>query len=207
MPWYAVDTGESKDVYTSWSETSQLVTGVSGVRYKKFHTEEEAYTWLGITADSTTSDDELHVYTDGACTCNGTPRAKGGIGVFFAVGDPRNISAPLPQGMKATNNTAELLAIEAAIDTVRHDADVNNLVVHTDSQYAHKALTTWINAWIKNNWQTKKGTPVNNRELIERIYCKLQEEPPVITLEYIKAHCGNYGNTQADLLAKAGAKK
>ena len=50
------------------------------------------------------------VYTDGACFGNGQNKAKAGVGVFFGLGDRRNISEPLPKtdGLVPTNNRAEM---------------------------------------------------------------------------------------------------
>ncbi|PFH36570.1 ribonuclease HI protein [Besnoitia besnoiti] len=57
----------------------------------------------------------LYIYTDGACRSNGRGReARGGIGVFFGDGDPRNVSMRL-LGQPQTNQRAELQAILCAI--------------------------------------------------------------------------------------------
>jgi ribonuclease HI len=59
-------------------------------------------------------DDALVLYTDGACSGNGTANARAGYGVFFGSKDPRNVAAPL-EGELQTNNRAELQAILVAV--------------------------------------------------------------------------------------------
>ena len=54
------------------------------------------------------------IYTDGACTGNGTENARAGYGVYFGKDDPRNVAAPL-EGELQTNNRAELQAILVAL--------------------------------------------------------------------------------------------
>jgi hypothetical protein len=59
--------------------------------------------------DSTPSSPKKYVYTDGACIHNGKKYAKAGIGIFFGLGDKRNVSERISG--KQTNNAAELEAI------------------------------------------------------------------------------------------------
>ena len=53
--------------------------------------------------------DSIKVFTDGACSNNGKPNAKAGLGVYFGNKDPRNTSKRVVG--KQTNNIAELSAI------------------------------------------------------------------------------------------------
>jgi ribonuclease HI len=210
MSFYAVKAGESREIYTTWDEARPHCQGTRGVRFKKLRTRSEAEEWLGINSSKRqrTSGEELHVYTDGACSKNGRRGACAGIGVYFGDDDPRNVSEPLPPDERHTNNRAELLAIEAALDVVQADdhPPVDTLHLYTDSQYSHKALTQWINNWLKNGWVTSKGTPVENRDLLERIHRKLQR-PPDVEWHYVKAHNGDPGNEAADALAVEGAAR
>lgn len=79
----------------------------------------------------------LEVYADGSCFGNGRARvrsigfvhvrwpepraqATGGIGVYFADGDKRNVSEPLAvtDENHATNNRAEITAIIRALEVI-----------------------------------------------------------------------------------------
>ncbi|MCP9211918.1 ribonuclease H [Streptomyces sp. HD1123-B1] len=66
----------------------------------------------------------------------------------------------------ATNNVAELTALLKLLETT--DAD-QPLQVRMDSQYAMKAVTTWLPGWRRKGWKTASGSPVANRELVVRI--------------------------------------
>ena len=59
--------------------------------------------------DAPPSAHKKYVYTDGACIHNGKKYAKAGIGIFFGIGDKRNVSERITG--KQTNNAAELEAI------------------------------------------------------------------------------------------------
>ncbi|MFJ7151362.1 ribonuclease H [Streptomyces sp. NPDC100445] len=67
---------------------------------------------------------------------------------------------------RATNNVAELTALERLLAAV--DPDVP-LEIRMDSQYAMKAVTTWLPGWKRNGWKTSAGKPVANQDLVVRI--------------------------------------
>ncbi|MEU2225985.1 ribonuclease H [Streptomyces sp. NPDC018347] len=67
---------------------------------------------------------------------------------------------------RATNNVAELTALERLLSAV--DPDVP-LEIRMDSQYAMKAVTTWLPGWKRNGWKTSAGKPVANQDLVVRI--------------------------------------
>lgn len=139
----------------------------------------------------------IPIYTDGACSRNGYPNAKAGIGVFFCDNDPRNVSEEVGSEYKQTNNVAELLAFMRAIKIVI--GDERKYKIYTDSEYVIKCATNF-NKWLK----TKEKSEIKNFELV----CELYElvEKNNIKYEHIKAHTGltdehSYGNEQADKLA------
>lgn len=219
---YAVQTADSQQIFTSWTEAKPHCVGVKGVKYKKFHSEIEAKQWLGIdtTTDTDIVDDTdvvqlpdvVDVYTDGACTDNGYSEARAGMGVFFAPNHPLNVSEPLPREDRQTNNRAELLAIERAIDILLDQpAMPSEYHIHTDSMYCINALTKWVHGWVTKNWMTSKGTEAENRDIIERLYYKMEaiyaDEQCDLQLHHIRGHKGLYGNTQADELAVASLER
>jgi len=144
----------------------------------------------------------MEVYTDGACSGNGTPAARGGIGVWFAKDSPDNVSRPI-RGPVHTNNVAELQAIEAALDALAARG-VTHATVYSDSMYAINALTLWAPKWAARGWRTAAGTPVANQELIAAILAKLAGSGFLgVTLAYVPGHAGVEGNEGADALARA----
>ena len=76
---------------------------------------------------------EIYVYTDGACSNNGKPNAKAGLGVFFGEGDSRNLSKRV-EG-RQTNNVAELSAIIEVYRILEKDIEAGmNVLICSDSK-------------------------------------------------------------------------
>lgn len=139
------------------------------------------------------------VYTDGSSLRNGKKGAVAGCGVFFGNDDPRNISEPLA-GEEQTNNRAELQAIVLALENTSGD-----LTIRSDSNYSIQSLTTWLPKWKKNNFKTSTSHPVKNLDLINRASDLMSNRN--VSLEYVKGHSTDYGNRQADMLARRGASE
>lgn len=148
----------------------------------------------------------IEIWTDGACSSNGREDASGGIGVFFADGDPRNLSEALTD--RHTNQVAELQAAIRGIEICLNQSDAQRVLLHTDSKYVIDCVTKWIHAWHKNDWKTAKGYVVKNKALVSRLYELAFENDRGVSVEfkYVRAHDGNYGNEQADRLAKQACK-
>lgn len=125
-------------------------------------------------------DDVIEVYTDGAASGNPGPA---GIGVFMRYkGKKKEISRYI--GI-ATNNVAELTAIETALSAIRKPE--LPVTLYTDSGYALGLLTL--------NWKAKK-----NVDLVDRIR-KLMLRFKRLQIVKVRGHCGVEGNEIADKLA------
>lgn len=148
----------------------------------------------------------IEIWTDGACSKNGKEDASGGIGVFFGDGDPRNLSEALTE--RQTNQVAELQAAIRGIEICLDQSDAQRVLLHTDSKYVIDCVTKWIHAWHKNGWKTAKGGAVKNKALVSRLYELAFENGKGVSVEfnYVRAHDNNYGNEQADRLAKQACK-
>jgi ribonuclease HI len=146
----------------------------------------------------------MQVWTDGACTGNGTPQAKGGVGVYIGPQDPRNLSRPLDMEAPHTNNKAELRAIQLGLDVIekQHPA---RAILYSDSDYAIKSLTQYIKTWRRNGWLSSKGEPVCNQEIIQEIdsqMARLEHLGTKLQLQHVRGHTGRQdGNFYADQLA------
>ncbi|MDT0611893.1 ribonuclease H family protein [Streptomyces lancefieldiae] len=103
---------------------------------------------------------------------------------------------------RATNNVAELTALERLLAST--DPDVP-LEVRMDSQYAMKAVTTWLPGWKRNGWRTAAGKPVANQELVVRIDELLGGRS--VEFRYVPAHQidGDRLNDFADRAASQAA--
>ena len=153
------------------------------------------------------------IFTDGAVPNNQSKmKNKGGVGVFFGDNDPRNISLIIDTKTfdKVTNQVCETLACIKAIETIANLSNKSNIIIKTDSMYLVNSMTTWANKWEKNNWVKADGKPVQNLELIKKLY-QLSKNNNVKYI-HVKAHTkappidsilysDYYGNYMADKLA------
>jgi ribonuclease HI len=103
---------------------------------------------------------------------------------------------------RTTNNVAELTALERLLESVAPDVP---LEIRMDSQYAMKAVTTWLPGWKRNGWKTAAGKPVANRDLVVRIDELLTGRD--VDFRYVPAHQvdGDRLNDFADRAASQAA--
>ncbi|MGY1495488.1 ribonuclease H family protein [Streptomyces sp. QTS52] len=103
---------------------------------------------------------------------------------------------------RATNNVAELTALERLLTAVAPDVP---LEIRMDSQYAMKAVTTWLPGWKRKGWKTSAGKPVANQELVVRIDELLDGRS--VEFRYVPAHQvdGDKLNDFADRAASQAA--
>lgn len=151
-------------------------------------------------------ENEKEVYTDGSSLKNGQKGAAAGWGVYFGDDSPLNCYGKIVGDQ--TNNIGELTAILKAIDKILKSRSLN-WVIKSDSEYAIKAVTTWADNWVKNEWKTASGKEVKNKELIEGIVHALihaKQKGYNIRFEKVKGHSFIEGNEKADLLARKGAE-
>jgi len=102
----------------------------------------------------------------------------------------------------ATNNVAELTALERLLTAIAPDVP---LEIRMDSQYAMKAVTTWLPGWKRKGWKTAAGKPVANQELVVRIDELLDGR--TVEFRYVPAHQvdGDRLNDFADRAASQAA--
>ncbi|KAG0262960.1 hypothetical protein DFQ27_002027 [Actinomortierella ambigua] len=146
--------------------------------------------------------DAIIAYTDGSSRGNGQEGCQAGIGVFFGVNDPRNVSERLPVAPD-TNQRAELMAALRAIQVCGNET--KPLEIRSDSHYTIQVASTWGPNWVKNGWRKSDGSPVMNRDIIEPLMSTIEKRKGPIKWVYVQAHVGHFGNEMADRLANAGA--
>ncbi|MGW0841619.1 ribonuclease H family protein [Streptomyces sp. NPDC002787] len=103
---------------------------------------------------------------------------------------------------RATNNIAELTALERLLAATDPAVPIE---IRMDSQYAMKAVTTWLPGWKRNGWRTAAGKPVANQELVVRIDELLADRS--VEFRYVPAHQvdGDRLNDFADRAASQAA--
>ncbi len=136
--------------------------------------------------EATLCEGKICIYTDGASSGNPGPA---GIGVLLRYGQSeREISESI--GI-ATNNVAELKAIEAGLGALK--STTIPVRIFTDSSYAYGVLTL--------NWKARK-----NQQLISNIK-KAMARFKDLQLIKVKGHSGHRDNERVDWLARTAIKK
>ncbi|WP_071385245.1 ribonuclease H family protein [Streptomyces monashensis] len=118
--------------------------------------------------------------------CDGASKGNPGpAGWAWVVSDDERTPARWEAGPlgRATNNVAELTALERLLAAVAPDVP---LEIRMDSQYAMKAVTTWLPGWKRNGWKTAAGKPVANQDLVVRIDELLDGRS--VEFRYVPAH-------------------
>jgi len=162
----------------------------------------------------------ISIFTDGAVPNNQKQgNRKGGIGVFFGNDDSRNISWGMKETAdnKVTNQVCELLACIKGLETIISTEKIGkkDIVIYTDSMYIVNTITLWAKNWEKNNWKKADNKPVQNLELVKKLYFLSRNLK--VDYRHVNAHTSPpandsneyfewYGNYMADKLAVAGTK-
>jgi ribonuclease HI len=131
---------------------------------------------------------QIHVYTDGACSGNPGPA---GIGIVLNYNSyKKEISKYIGN---ATNNIAELTAIKVGLEAIKPLYRTTPVIIYTDSAYCHGLFT--------KDWNPKK-----NIELIMDIRSLIVQFSD-IEFKHVKGHSDNPGNNKADILATSAIQR
>jgi ribonuclease HI len=125
----------------------------------------------------------LNIYCDGACSGNQNEENVGGWGAILEYGTR---TKEIHGGERnTTNNRMELTALIAALDAVTREGE--RIHVFSDSAYVINGLKNrWYDKWLMNGWKTAGKTPVENRELWERILAYLPKHE--FSFFHVKGH-------------------
>ena len=122
-------------------------------------------------------------YPDGSCEPNP------GAGGFAVIRDMKpHILGSEPE---STNIRMEGKAIIAALK----DANGEECLIHSDSEFWINVITKWSLAWEKNGWK-KKGGEIKNLDIVKEV-CPLFRESKA-TLVWVRGHNNDPGNELAD---------
>jgi len=134
----------------------------------------------------------VEVYTDGACEPNPGP----GGWAFVVVREGVVLFEAAGREERTTNNRMEMFAAISALEWIPHGP---KLIVYTDAKYLRNGITSWVHKWMGNGWRTSGGSPVQNKDLWERLYALSSER--AVRWEWVRGHEGNPCNELADRLA------
>ncbi|CAG8815682.1 6615_t:CDS:1, partial [Racocetra persica] len=121
---------------------------------------------------------------------------------IFADNDNQNLSERL-LGSKQTNNRAKIYAVIRALEICENKT--KPLEIMTDSKYVISIIEDWIERWKKNGYMSYNNKSIKNQELIKRLKKLIDNRIGIVKLVHVRGHLGNYGNKQADRLAKHGS--
>ena len=141
---------------------------------------------------------EIIIFTDGASKGNPGP---GGWGAVIV--SENHVTELGGSESPTTNNRMELTAIAEALAYIQNHKGI--ITVYTDSRYAIQGITSWMQGWKKNDWQTKGKIPVSNKDIWERI--DEVKSNLVIEWKHVNGHVGVPGNERADTIASAFGSK
>jgi len=154
------------------------------------------------------NENDIIIYTDGACSKNGSTSAKAGIGIHFSKRNKikfDDVSEPLLEidGQKVTNQRAELYAILKALRITKEVT--NHIIIYTDSEYSINCVMRWFASWVSKNIVEKK----KNVDLIRPIHQYYRSNN--FEFRHINSHTGlldehSLGNEEADRLATLSLK-
>ncbi|SER27826.1 ribonuclease HI [Pseudomonas cuatrocienegasensis] len=138
--------------------------------------------------------EQVEIYTDGAC--KGNP----GVGGWGALLVFKGVEKELWGGeAQTTNNRMELTAAIRALAELKRPCEVRLV---TDSQYVMQGIQDWMPNWKKRGWKTSTKQPVKNADLWVQLDEQVNRHS--VTWQWIRGHTGHAGNERADQLANRG---
>lgn len=142
------------------------------------------------------ADDQVTIYSDGACLGNPGP---GGYGTVLSFGEHRKeMSAGY---RRTTNNRMELLGAIIGLEALSRPCTVD---LWSDSTYVVHAMTKgWLQGWQKRGWKTASKQPVKNQDLWQRLVAAVDGHE--VRWHWVKGHSGDEWNERCDQLAVAAA--
>lgn len=152
-------------------------------------------------------------YVDGACSNNGMQGSRAGWGVVYSPVEGCTVSkrlenrGPFGDEYTATSNRAELRASIAALRlTDWRKEGFETLVIATDSTHVVDGATGWTKGWVRNEWKTRTGDGVKNKDLWELLLGEVERwHDKGLKVEFWRIP--RELNTKADKAAKEAASE
>jgi ribonuclease HI len=140
----------------------------------------------------------VNIYTDGACSGNQTGAGLGGWGAVLEYGAHRKEVWGAERD--TTNNRMEMKALIGALEKLNRDGLRIN--VFSDSSYLMECFRKkWYVKWQSNGWLTANKTPVENRDLWEKLLEHADRHD--ISFYRVKGHVSPGGKKGGESLASA----
>lgn len=141
----------------------------------------------------------FQIHCDGSCLDNKPSGGNGGIGcvvVYNGIELHRSLGF-----YRTTNNRMEMMAIVYMLEEIQTPSEIE---IFTDSEYTINCVTKWYYGWVRKDWISGTGKPVQNKDLTLRIRELMSYHDVKFTK--VKGHSGEYYNELCDKLAKEAAR-
>ncbi|PLY02041.1 MAG: ribonuclease HI [Desulfuromonas sp.] len=145
----------------------------------------------------TSSDVEVEIFSDGACSGNPGP---GGWGTLLRFGGHEKELSGF--AAETTNNRMELTAAIEGLAALSRPCTV---ALTTDSEYVKKGITEWIDGWVKRGWKNSQKKEVANRDLWEQLLALTRTHQ--VEWHWVRGHAGHEENERCDSLARAAIER
>jgi ribonuclease HI len=148
--------------------------------------------------------EEIIIYTDGACSGNPGPGGFGWVILFN-----NKLIEHSESEVDTTNNRMEISAIVSVLEFFDKNkkSDKNyKIIIHTDSELISNSINkNWLSSWSRNGWRKADKQPVKNQDLWERLWELISKY--LVDFVWVKAHNGNEYNEKCDKLATSASKE
>lgn len=139
----------------------------------------------------------IEIYTDGSCN---TQTKVGAWAAIIFNGNQKIVISGTE--LNTTHNRMELLAVIGAVEYAAKHAPGNSISIYTDSQYVTR-LSERKEKLYKSNFITKKGTILNNTDLLQQLIRYIENYS--IAFYKVKAHQKKSDinfNREADMICR-----
>lgn len=213
MPkFYAVKSGRTCGIFTSWGECEKQVKGFSGAQYKSFSSADDASKYLeepdkkvmpqAVSSTQTVSQDTvveapeavkhpsdaIEVYVDGSYNAE---TGCYGYGCLIDYGNKRKVL--YGNGICKANGRnveGEVAGARAALSDISKGNNSKNVVMYYDYE--------GIGSWADGKWKANKDYTAGYADFVK----KCRSEGMQIEFSHVKGHTGNQGNEYVDKIAK-----
>ena len=145
-----------------------------------------------------TENNQVLIYTDGACSGNPGP---GGYGIILKHG---SLTKEQSGGFKrTTNNRMEIIAAIIGLESLKAPCKVS---IYSDSQYLVKAMNEgWARRWKANSWKRNSKDKAVNPDLWDRLLklCDVHK----VEFIWVRGHNEHPENERCDKLATTALTK
>lgn len=100
-----------------------------------------------------------------------------------------------------TNNRMELASVISALTYIVENHKAGEVIIHADSTYVLRGVTTWIHNWEKNGWRTANKKQVLNQDLWRELITLVRTFDGKLSWAKVKGHDGHVHNERADIIA------